>query len=290
MAFVQNQNVLYQQNNYNKGNNMDSITFHRISFDITFRCTLRCKLCCAYAPYFSEPVPHYTYSEIIKSMEHFFKIVDYVDIFTIGGGEPFLHESLPEILNFLGAYRGRIGRLEVITNGTILPQKKLLVKLKEKKTRVLLDDYGPDLSYKVPEIVSLFDLYKITYEHRYNSNTEKGAYCTGWVNLLDFSEEPASYNNAKMLFDKCLQANELRCHPVINNKIYVCPTYEFLIQKGILVDSKELYIDLKDDTQSIEKQREKTRQFLKIDYLPSCAYCNGFCEDSKRYIPAEQLR
>lgn len=267
---------------------MEEILFKRISFDITFRCTLRCKLCCSYAPYL-HPIPHYTYQELAREILRFFELVDRTNVFTIGGGEPLLHEELPEILDLLYQFRDRIGRLEVITNGTIVPNQKLLQSLKQSNARVLVDDYGLNLSKKIPEILSLLQTFGITYEHRHNSDGEDGAYFNGWVDLSKFSEMPVPYEQAKKLFDKCIQAHELRCHPVIGGKIYACSSYQYCIVKNKISDDSDYYIDLLDDNTPLLEQKEKIQKFLEIDFLPSCAYCKGFCKDSKRFVPAEQL-
>jgi organic radical activating enzyme len=268
---------------------MGKIIFKRISFDVTFRCTLKCKLCCSYTPYFAAPVPHYSYEELTRGISRFFELADYVNVFTIGGGEPLLHEKLSDIFKYLCQFRNRIGRLEVITNGTIVPNKRLIESLKESNARVLIDDYGPNLSKKVSEIVSALEIENVSNERRYNSNTDKGAYCNGWVDLSEFSNIASSYENAKKLFDNCVQANELRCHPVIGGKIYVCPAYEYCLRLGKYSSSPDFFIDLYDEVTPVLEQKEKVRKFLKTNFLPSCGYCKGWLKDSKRYIPAEQL-
>ena len=48
-------------------------------------------------------------------------------------------------------------------------------------------------------------------------------------------------------------------------------------------------LDLFDDTLSLEEQRKKIRSVLKGKSLKACAYCNGLCDNSPRFIPAEQL-
>lgn len=160
--------------------------------------------------------------------------------------------------------------------------------MREAKTRVILDDYGSDLSRKADEIEELFRSHNVMYERRYYNKDR--AYCKGWVDILTFSETPAPYEEAKALFNRCVFANELRCHSVIDNKIYLCPPYEYCVQNGIVEDDPSLYIDLRDETHSIEEQRKKVAEFSKIDYLPACAYCRGCHEDSVRFVPAEQLK
>ena len=49
------------------------------------------------------------------------------------------------------------------------------------------------------------------------------------------------------------------------------------------------YIDLSDDSVSCEQNKEKIRKILNGSMLSSCLYCNGMCDDSPRFKPAEQL-
>lgn len=268
---------------------MDEIVLHRIAFNVTFRCTLKCRLCCAYVPYYAKPVPHYSCSEVTKAIKRFFELVDFTDICTLTGGEPFLHDMLPNILDYARQYRARIGRLEVITNGTVLPSERLVQSLKAADARVLMDDYGPSLSVHASEIEEIFKESSVDCERRYNSDTEQGAYCNGWVDLLHFSDNPVSDRQAKSLFSRCVQANELRCNPVISGKIYACPAYAFCVRQGKVKDDPQYFIDLLDDSLPLDVQKRKMKEFCQIDVLPSCAYCHGWLPESKRYVPAEQI-
>ncbi|MEW6064001.1 MAG: radical SAM protein [Bacillota bacterium] len=68
----------------------DIIKCERTELTITHRCNLRCKLCGAYSPYYS-PTPHWGYDDLAKSVIKYFEVVDYVEKFTLSGGEPLLH-------------------------------------------------------------------------------------------------------------------------------------------------------------------------------------------------------
>lgn len=273
---------------------MEKIVFHRVVFNPTFRCTLKCELCCVYAPYFPPPGPYYPFQDLTEQIARFFEIVDFADIFTIAGGEPLLHKSLADIVDFVNQYRTRIGRLEIITNGTLLPSERLIQSVKAANARFLVDDYGPELSIKAEEIEALLKERNVMHERRPNGDTEKGAHCDGWLDILHFSDEPISQHEAEKLFSKCMLGAEpttkVRCNPVVDGRVYVCSPYEFCLRNGKIEDDPRYYIDLTDRTQSVESQKEKAIEFLNIKVLPSCSYCNGFLLDGKRYVPARQLK
>ena len=130
---------------------------------------------------------------------------------------------------------------------------------------------------------------KIDFEHRSNTNEEEGgAHCKGWVNLLDVSDTPCSSDDSKRKFSSCIQANELRCNPVMGGKIFACPYYEYLVRIGKIELEEPYFLNLR-DKDTISTKRKKMISFLNIKNLPSCAYCNGWFQNSKRYTPAEQI-
>ena len=55
------------------------------------------------------------------------------------------------------------------------------------------------------------------------------------------------------------------------------------------VDNYDEYIDLFDDSLSVEQQREKIERIYALDSLKACAYCNGMTGDSPRFATAQQL-
>lgn len=266
----------------------DSIHVHRISFNATLRCTLKCKLCCSYAPYYN-PVPHYSAETLSDYARRFFELADTVDIFNIGGGEPLLNDSLPDFITFAAQYRHRIlKRLEVVTNGTIIPNDNLLRVMRDNGVFVLLDDYGPDRSKNVQAVEDKMKKFGISFDRR--RNNDENAYCNGWVDLSSFSETTKNKADAEWLSKNCVQANELRCHPIVDGKIFVCPSYRRCLVLGLIGDNPEEYFDLLDDSIDFPDKKKRLTAFLKRDVFSSCAYCNGWLPDSKRFVPAaEQL-
>ena len=56
-----------------------------------------------------------------------------------------------------------------------------------------------------------------------------------------------------------------------------------------ITDNYEEYIDLFDSTLSVEEQRQKIRNIYQKKSLSACAHCQGMCDDSQRFPPAQQL-
>ena len=254
----------------------------------TLRCSLKCKLCCTFSPYYN-PAPHFNYDIIKKTVDKYFKIVNNVDKFTISGGEPFMHEELHLIIEYISNYFDSIGTLEIITNGTIMPNDKLIntiVKFKN-KINIMIDQYG-DLSKKVRDIKECFDKKEISY--RIRNYGKDNPHCGGWVDFGDFNRKHFTEEETIEKFNKCAYPKKLQfCFSIMKGEIHPCTPSRRCMELGIIKKDKSEYIDLFDEQASVEEQREKFISILNKNYLSACAYCNGLCEDSQRFIPAEQL-
>ncbi|RGE65425.1 radical SAM protein [Anaerotruncus colihominis] len=114
---------------------------------ITEQCTFNCKNCNMFMPYFESP-RHLPVRELTDDFDLFFARVDWVSGFGLLGGEPFLHPELYEILTHLcGRYAGRIGEISIITNGTIVPDQRLLELMARHNVRVHISDYSKAVPY-----------------------------------------------------------------------------------------------------------------------------------------------
>ncbi|MEW6064002.1 hypothetical protein P378_16735 [Desulforamulus profundi] len=254
---------------------------------VTFRCNLKCKLCAVSAPYYTVPT-HYSLESLIESVRRYFEVVDNVDKFTINGGEPLLHPQLPDIMDFIIKYIDRIGTLEIITNGAVAPDKRLLNSLSRSgKIDILVDNYGPELSAKVPQIVE--DFNEAGIKHRVRKYYGEDAHFGGWVDLLDLSKKNRTADETENIYKRCAYPGPFRCFVIFDGKAYICGVYKRCESLGIIPDNPSEYVDFSSDSEPIEEKRKQIQNFYNRRFFSACEYCNGFCEDSKRYAPAEQL-
>lgn len=272
----------------------ENFEMERSAIAITYRCSLKCKLCGAYAPYYKNP-KHFTMEYLKNAIDAYFDVVTYVEKFVITGGEPFLHENLDELITYMFEnYKGeekRFGHIEIFTNGTIVPKSDLLkaMEFRGDALRVCVDDYGPNLSTKVQEIDRVFTERGIN--HKIRKYYGKDAHCGGWVDYSDLSQKHFCQKDIEEKFRKCAYTNKMQFCFIIKNRgeMHPCsPSYRCM-ELGITeIDEKE-YIDLFDRKTSVEEKRMKIKRILESDSLRACAFCNGLCEDSERFAPAEQM-
>lgn len=267
---------------------MNKIRMSNVSLVITLRCSLKCKLCTAFAPYYEE-APHYPYEMLKNSIERYFDLVEYVDKFTINGGEAFLHENLPELIDLLSGYIDHIGMLEILTNGTLVPNEQLIKSLCfSPKVNIMVNNYGTHLSRKIPEIVAVFEQNNIAYRLR-NQNAEE-SYCGGWVDVSDLSYKNRSAEETADLFKHCVYPTAFRCFAIFGDKAYICGVYLRCKTLGIISNVPEEYVDFSNqNTSSKEEMVRQINNFFEKPYVSACEFCDGFCPESRRFLPAEQL-
>lgn len=259
----------------------------RVGIRMTNLCNLKCKLCGAYSPYTKDKV-HISIENLNQSVDRYFNIVDYVGKFSIAGGEPLLHPELPEFLKHLSTYKDKVGVMEIVTNGTIIPNETLIesMKLFESNFNLLVDNYGK-ISSKVKEIDKIMNKYFIP--HVIRDYCSENMHCGGWVSFGDITQKKHSYEDAVKLYSKCAYPQKMNfCFTITNGKIFPCGTVNQRYQLN-LQEAYNEYIDLFDDNLTVEQQKQKILDIYNGNYLTACEYCNGMCDDSPRFKPAEQL-
>jgi hypothetical protein len=255
----------------------------------TFKCNLKCKHCCTGSPY-RKNVEHFEIELLFKSFENFFRLVEFVRNFSLGGGEPFLRSELPLIIEEIYKYENKFELLEIITNGTILPGAELLHTLvKHKKVFVLLDHYG-SLSVHAEEISDI--LTKNGVRHSVRKYHGEDAHCGGWADMGDFSFRQ-NVINVYERYRKCFFSHYRRdCDPLIvmtAGVLHQCVRALNAYHRGIVDNEYNEYIDILDGRKSDEQLKKEIFHLMWTRGLKACAHCNGICDDSPRVMPAIQL-
>lgn len=89
-------------------------------------CTLRCESCCNLIPYCKNTF--FNTQTIIENLKYITRYVE-IEKMQIQGGEPLLHKELDVIIR--GIMDLPIWRIDIASNGTIVPSEKVLFSLKE---------------------------------------------------------------------------------------------------------------------------------------------------------------
>lgn len=97
-------------------------------------CTLRCRDCCNLIPYM--PQISYDEEEIFENLDYITKEIK-IDTLQIQGGEPFTHKNIGKIIEYC-ANNTQISKIEIASNGTILPDDDTICILKKYSEKVCI--------------------------------------------------------------------------------------------------------------------------------------------------------
>lgn len=254
---------------------------------LTTKCTLKCDLCATYTPQQKSP-KHFSYEVLSKSIVRFMQSLDkHIGIVTLSGGEPLLHPQLPELVNLIRQYKGRMEMFEIITNGTVVPSPALLDALKSfDKANMLVDDYGPKLSVNIEKVCASFKQNGIAYRHR-NYNEDE-AWFGGWIDVSDFSEKHRTEAETDEIFGRCAFMNVYRnSWFLVDGAAHICYVNRKLLP--FVPDQADESVNLLDETLSNEDILARLYGLRKRKSLLACKDCNGYLVESEHKKPAIQL-
>lgn len=249
-----------------KDNSCDGLYLKIFNLVITTKCTLKCKGCGALMDYyFPEQQKDMNLETTIKYFDKLMSYIDYVSEVVLIGGEPFVYKDLDKVLEHIvnQSYIGKMGRLNIITNGTLIPSDSVLriIGTHRDVISVTISDYGK-LSLKKYQLVKKLNEYNCTYFH-HNIKT--------WYSFAQptFSETSKLESEIKAKCEKCecIQGGNLR---QINNKLYSCSFVAFADDAQLIPYDKRNYIDLCTD----EINKSILREFIN-GMQPGREYCNA---------------
>lgn len=263
---------------------MEQIVLPRLSIEITTRCNLKCKYCAVGIPTQKEVI-HLDVTTVALYLQKIFTVVDYVESLEFTGGEPLLHEQLPEMVRAYMQYKRHFGRFLIVTNGTIPMKQELISVLKEYKEDgiIHISDYGlyPERTKKLIDT-----LEEIGFSHRVDKYWGEDQYQGGWVDPGDVAAHNRTQEQLSDIFSNCGLVVNGGCWRVHKGQLHICARSCRCADEGIIF--YEDFIDLLDDTESISEKKEKLLALRQKSYLNACDYCNGTMgtKDPSKRVPA----
>ena len=250
---------------------------------ISTKCDFRCRKCNMFMTHYDK-VYVYDEKDIRKDLELFFNTVDYVFTLSFLGGEPFLNPNIEGVVkNAHARYHDKIGRIEIYTNGSILPDDKTLGILKACDVFVRISDYTEQVEYsrKLKEFEALLSGHHIPYEINKDMR---------WLDFK-FPDEPLDQPYMDV------REHMMRCNPAFHGlndgKFYFCHVCWSAEKAGLFRLKETDYIDL-----SRIKTIEEKRQVVLFangeilnggGYISMCEVCAGCGDDNNNtVIAAEQ--
>jgi len=235
------------------------IVLGQVVFGITTRCTLNCDKCLSYISDLTEHSDVPT-AELLSDIRALFTRVDHVYDFCLGGGEPMLHPGLDQILRACAA-AGKTGNIKVLTNGTVLPDAKVLAALRDTKACVGINHYPNAPQPDMAKLKEIFTENKIRY-HELVTVRDR------WVDKGRFGQ--LQEGSPARRFSDCF----FRMYYVyMSGQLHLCCQSAVLMCHGKIPDRGEDYIDAR--AVSPAAFREQLKALNKRSAISACSYCLG---------------
>ncbi len=247
--------------------------FH-VDMTITTKCTLNCRHCNLFIPYHKEHV-NFSFEEMKRNIDLFFERIDFVTYFGLIGGETFLNPDLERCIVYLGEnYRSQIGRITVVTNGTVTPAESLLKVIKKYGMYLSISDYTKTVPYekKMEQLIGKAQEYDIDY-YRNPSIV--------WTDF-GFPDSPVKRTNEQL--EEHLKSCRPNWNALHNGRFYYCNVSWCAEQSGRFTLQEEDSISL----ENIDpKDKRACREIVKLSRSTSsfCKICGGCGADNTNYVP-----
>lgn len=268
---------------------MEKFILNRSLLVVSFVCNNKCKLCGVLSPFYDKP-PHFKAKELCKTIDSYFSVVDHVNKFTLSGGEPMIHPEIDYIVKHIKKYESQYNKLEIITNGKVLMNEKLVDELTGfKKAELLIDDYGIN-SESCKELSKQAESIGISVNYRiyYGKNSHLG----GWFDMGDFSKRDRSEGETEEVFKLCGMMKEKAFGLfIVGGEGHVCFRSWRTMDLGIVdkYSHADEFVDFNSD-EDIEVKRERINGIRCREIaFQACSYCWGQGDNLPRYPAGEQI-
>ena len=256
----------------------DKVYLSSISFLPSTACNLNCKNCLNFNP-FAKKFYVREWDELVRDVDLFFLCVDRIMLFHVSGGEPLIYKYTADLIEYIDKnYGDRIDTLRTVTNGTIVPDERVLKKLSNCNVEITVDDYREEIPHfkeRFDELIRKFEEYHIKYYiNKVNS----------WIDLAPERTDFSSKN------DKWLEKHRESCsqswQELRDGKLYSCNYAAYATVAGIAgeQDLEEVY-----DLNTYNNDRKKELIEFRLGYTTKgytnfCKKCRGFTPDNTELV------
>ena len=204
---------------------------------------------------------------IVADLKAFLGAVDFLKTLVLVGGEAFLHPNAEEIIQSV-LELPKVGIVNLITNGTVLPKKDSFYQLlKNDRIFIEISGYGdqidPRLTRRRKEFLA--NLKKFGINHRYMEFHQ-------WTDFGSLKKRGYSPSKrANVYAECCFISNDM-----FDGKLFKCSRSVFGTFIGAIPDFPTDYVDVR--TKEPMALRAKIKAFFANQSPLVCNYCNGVTE------------
>ena len=254
------------------------IFFHKYGYyeyleiPITTRCSLKCKHCSNLIPCYKNP-SDYDVQILISSIKAFLDCIENIVYVRVLGGEPFLSKNLYRVINVL-LKSSKIQRVEIVTNGTIIPRDKKLLRIMRNSRIIVCISQYPMINY--PKLVEFLKKENINYR------VDKMNF---WMDYGGVEKRGKTNRELMRQFSRCHHV----CKSLVNGQLHFCPRSSHGTDLGIIKNNESDYVDLLDDSISLSEKKKSINRLFKKKCIIACDYCDFGTKKSKKVPVAEQI-
>jgi organic radical activating enzyme len=231
---------------------------------VTERCTLACSHCNMFMPHFESP-NHRTLDILKSDIDLFFSKVDYVSVFHLVGGEPFLNPNIEDVIrHVVSNYISKIDKLIITTNGTILPKQSTLDLLKSNDVILSVSDYTDKLENIKTKVLKVIETFKSQNINHY-VRTE--------IEWYDFGDLRIKKNLPTDELIKHFDSCTAPFRGLNDGKFYYCHLNTSAVRTNIFPLNDNDYVSL--DGVSSEDLIKFDLGYTDLGYITFCDNCNG---------------
>lgn len=231
---------------------------------VTERCNLNCSHCNMFIPHYESP-KHRNIDTIINDIELFFNKVDYVSVFHLVGGEPFLYPNIENVIrHILLNHIDKIDKLIITTNGTVIPKESTLELLKSNDIILSVSNYSDKLPNLKNKITRTLEEYKTNQINHY-VRSEIEWYDFGDLRIKGGRTTEQLINH----FDSCTAP----FRGLNDGKFYYCHLNTSAVLTKLFPSNENDFIKM--DTISKHDLIKFDLGYTDLGYITFCDNCNG---------------
>lgn len=234
----------------------------RFEIDVAGHCNMVCAGCAHFSPLCREDFADLTETErdFARLSQLFGGEVEYIHLI---GGEPLLHPQIAEFAALARRYFP-IGRIEIVTNGTLLPRQDKSFWQTCRDCDIILSVTRYPTSFKYEELPALAALHGVQFQF-YNHSGEE----TVTFNKLKLS--PLGGHDPDRNFLNCYLANE--CIFLYQGRLYPCSVISHIRYFNEYFN-QDIPVTDKDSIDIYAAQTKKEILDFLAQPVPFCAYCD----------------
>jgi organic radical activating enzyme len=242
---------------------------------VSNKCTLTCVGCNHLRDYYEhEDNVDLPPAQILADLARLVSAVDMVNKLVVVGGESLLHPEIEALLEGILALP-KVGIVQVITNGTVIPKSdRVFELLANERVMVEISGYGEHIPLKFERNVDRFiaRLEAVGAHYRYVRTLQ-------WFDFGGFEQRQYTDAQLRRVYNTCCFIS----NDIWNGQLHKCSRSAYGQHIGRIPAYAEDFVDLREG--SIEALRARLAAFQQLPYPKACDHCNGA---STATIPAGQ--